>query len=51
MVLTPVYPNDALREIYLRGFEIAVKEGNPVSIMTSYNLINGIHAANSKICA
>ena len=28
--------------------EIAVKEGNPVSIMTSYNLINGIHAANSK---
>ena len=27
---------------------IAVKEGNPVSIMTSYNLINGIHAANSK---
>ena len=38
----------ALREIYLKGFEIAVKEGNPVSIMTSYNLINGIHAANSK---
>ena len=41
-------PVKALREIYLKGFEIAVKEGNPVSIMTSYNLINGIHAANSK---
>ena len=38
----------ALREIYARGFEIAVKKCTPAAIMTSYNLINGVHAANSK---
>ncbi len=37
----------SIREIYLKGFEIAVKEAQPMSIMTSYNLINGIHTANS----
>ncbi|TGY87721.1 beta-glucosidase [Petralouisia muris] len=37
----------ALREIYLRGFEIAVRTSQPMAIMTSYNLINGVHAANS----
>ena len=37
----------AIREIYLRGFEIAVKRAAPLSLMTSYNLLNGIHTANS----
>ena len=40
-----------LREIYLKGFEIAICNAQPMAMMTSYNLINGVHAANSyDIC-
>lgn len=38
----------ALREIYLKAFEIAVKRGCPDAVMCSYNMVNGIHASDHR---
>ncbi|MCF0133779.1 MAG: glycoside hydrolase family 3 C-terminal domain-containing protein [Blautia sp.] len=38
----------AMREIYLRGFGIAVRKAQPKAVMTSYNLLNGIHTAEHR---
>ena len=48
MAMNAVVDERTLREIYLTGFEIAVKEGNAKAIMTSYNEVNGIYANENE---
>ena len=48
MAMDSVLDERTLREIYLTGFEIAVKEGHPGSIMSSYNEVNGVYANENK---
>ena len=38
----------AMREIYLRGFEICIRESSPLALMTSYNLLNGTHTSEHR---
>lgn len=48
MVSDSIVDERTLREMYLTGFEIAVKEGKPGFLMTSYNLINGVYANENE---
>lgn len=48
MAMNSVVDERTLREIYLTGFEIAVKEGKAKAVMSSYNQINGIYANENK---
>ena len=48
MVCDVIVDERTFREIYLRGFEIAVTESGPLAVMTSYNLVNGEYVSDSE---
>lgn len=48
MCSNSVVDERTLREIYTTGFEIAVKEGSPLAIMSSYNEVNGVYAFENR---
>ena len=49
MTISAVVNERTLRDIYLRAFEIAVKEAKPKTIMCSYNKINSVYSSDNKV--
>jgi beta-glucosidase len=49
MLIDAVVDDRTLREIYLRGFEIAVKNGRPQAVMSSYNSVNGTFVSQNRL--
>jgi beta-glucosidase len=48
MKIDTIVQERALRELYLRPFEMAIREAKPWAVMSSYNLINGVHADSNE---
>ena len=48
MLVDTLIDERTLRELYLRGFEIAIEESNPWTVMSSYNQINGTYVSHDR---
>lgn len=48
MAVNSIVTARALREIYLLPFQLAIRDANPLSFMTSYNKVNGVHVSEDK---